>query len=206
MKSKKLITGTAALLCLAVTSLAGGQNRRSTSAAASEGEMSPAHRYFTDVVLINQDGKEVRLYTDLLKGRTVIMNTFFTTCTSVCPPMTRTIERIQEWLGERLGKDALILSISVDPEVDTPPRLKAFADNFGVKPGWHLLGGKKENVQLALRKIGQFVEARDDHSTILIIGNERTGLWKKAFGLAKPSDLITVVESVLDDSGDAEKK
>ena len=82
-------------------------------------------------------------------------------------------------------------------------KLKVFADSYHAKPGWHFLAGSKENVQLVLRKIGQFVEARDNHSTILILGNERTGLWKKAFGLAKASDLIGVVESVLDDTGEA---
>lgn len=184
-------------------SLASGQSLASDPVAppASQEKMSTAHRYFTDVVLVNQDGKEMRFYSDLLKGRVVIINVFFTSCTSVCPPMTRTLERIQEWLGDRLGKDAYILSVTVDPEVDTPPKLKAFAESFGVRPGWHLLGGKKEDVQFALRKIGQFVEARDNHSTILLVGNERTGLWKKAFGLAKPSELITVVESVLEDTG-----
>jgi protein SCO1 len=204
MKSKQLKNGLISLFIIAAASPAGGQtpSPAPTAAPASSGEMSAAHKYFTDVVLVNQDGKEMRFYSDLLKGRVVIINTFFTTCTSVCPPMTRTLERIQDWLGDRLGKDAFILSISVDPEVDSPPKLKAFADSYGARPGWHLLGGKKENVQAALRKIGQFVESRDNHTTILILGNERTGLWKKAFGLAKPSDLITVVESVLEDTGD----
>jgi protein SCO1/2 len=206
MKCTRFITGLIALFYVAAASPAGGQTGPLAPTAGSGGEMSAAHKYFTDVVLVNQEGREVRFYTDLLKGRVVIINTFFTTCTSVCPPMTRTLERIQEWLGDRLGKDALILSITVDPDVDTPPKLKAFADNYGAKPGWQLLGGRKENVQLALRKIGQFVEARDNHSTILIVGNERTGLWKKAFGLAKPSDLITVVESVLEDSSEREAK
>jgi protein SCO1/2 len=174
--------------------------------ATAPGEMSPAHKYFTDTILVNQDGKELRFYSDLLKGRVVIINTFFTSCTSVCPPMTRTLERIQEWLGDRMGKDVFILSLSVDPLVDTPPKLKVFADSYHAKPGWHFLAGSKENVQLVLRKIGQFVEARDNHSTILILGNERTGLWKKAFGLAKASDLIGVVESVLDDTGAAKQE
>jgi protein SCO1/2 len=197
----KLITALISTFIFATAMPAVGQTRSADSPAApvGDGEMSAAHKYFTDVVLVNQDGREMRLYSDLLKGRVVIINTFFTTCTSVCPPMARTLERIQEWLGDRLGKDAFILSISVDPEVDTPPKLKVFADNYGVRPGWQLLSGRKENVQFALRKIGQFVESRDNHSTILIVGNERTGLWKKAFGLAKPSELITVVESVLED-------
>jgi protein SCO1/2 len=205
MISKALITGLIAVLLIAAASPAPAQSGSASPvpADANNGGNSAAHKYFTDVVLVNQRGEELRFYSDLLKDRIVIINTFFTTCTSVCPPMTRTLERIQEWLGDRLGKDVFILSISVDPLVDTPPKLKAFADSYGAKPGWQFLGGNKENVQLALRKIGQFVEARDNHSTILILGNERTGLWKKAFGLAKPSDLIRVVETVLDDTGSA---
>jgi len=113
--------------------------------------------------------------------------------------MSATLERIQNWLGDRLGRDAYIISISVDPVVDTPPLLKAWGQKFHARPGWFFLAGKKENVDLALKKLGQFVETRDDHSTLLIIGNERTGLWKKAFGLAKPDDLIKVVDSVMND-------
>jgi protein SCO1 len=160
---------------------------------------SPARNYFTDTVLINQDGKPMRFYTDLLKDKVVIINTFFTTCTSVCPPMSKTLEKIQDWLGDRLEKDARIISISVDSATDTPPRLKEFGKKFNAKPGWYFLTGKKENADFALRKIGQFVESKDDHSTIIIVGNLRTGLWKKAMGLAKPEDLIKVVDSVLND-------
>jgi len=160
---------------------------------------SPARTYFTDTVLINQEGQPMRFYTDLLRDKVVIINTFFTTCTSVCPPMSKSLQAIQTWLGDRLGKDVHIISISVDAEVDTPTRLKDYAQKYKARPGWYFLTGKKANAEAALRKIGQFVESRDDHSTIIIIGNLQTGLWKKAMGLAKAGDLIKVVESVLDD-------
>lgn len=160
---------------------------------------SPARTYFTDTVLINQDGQPMRFYTDLLKDKVVIINTFFTTCTSVCPPMSKNLQLIQTWLGDRLGKEVNIISISVDAEVDTPTRLKDWAQKYKARPGWYFLTGKKANAEAALRKIGQFVESKDDHSTIIIIGNLQTGLWKKAMGLAKAEDLIKVVQSVLDD-------
>ena len=83
--------------------------------------------------------------------------------------------------------------------------LKDYARKFGAKPGWYFLSGKKQNVELALRKIGMFVEARDDHSTVMIIGNLQTGLWKKAMGLAKPEQLIEIVDSVLNDNPAASK-
>ena len=162
---------------------------------------SPAQKYFTDVELINQDGKKVRFYSDVLKGKTVIVNAFFTSCTSVCPPMNRNMEKIQEALGDRIGRDVFLVSMTVDPETDTPARMKEYAKKFHAGPGWLFLTGKKENLDWALYKLGQYVENKDDHQTVLIIGNEPTGLWKKAFGMANVTELVQVVESVVNDKG-----
>jgi protein SCO1 len=167
---------------------------------ASE-EASPAKKYFTDVELLNQNGEKVRFYSDVLKGKIVIVNAFFTTCTSVCPPMNRNMEKIQEALGDRVGRDVFLVSITVDPEVDTPARLKDYAQKFHAGRGWIFLTGKKENLDWALYKLGQYVENKDDHKTIFIIGNEPTGLWKKAFGMANVAELVQVVESVVNDKG-----
>lgn len=160
---------------------------------------SSAEKYFSDVELINQDGKKVRFYSDVLKDKVVIINTFFTTCTSVCPPLNRNFEKIQEALGDRLGKSAFLISISVDPEMDTPERLKEYGRRFHAREGWTFLTGKKANVEAALYKLGQYVEKKDEHSTIIIIGNEPKGLWKKAIGLAKSEELIKIVVDVMND-------
>ncbi|HEV2663673.1 MAG TPA: SCO family protein [Blastocatellia bacterium] len=165
----------------------------------SSQENAAARKYFSDVVLLNQHGEQMRFYSDLLKGKVVIINSFFTTCANVCPIMNSTLEKIQAAFAERVGKDIFLISISVDPTTDTPPRLKEYAERFHAKPGWYFLTGKKENIDLALYKIGQYVDARDDHSTVIIIGNERTGLWKKALGMAKAEDLIKIVKEVADD-------
>ena len=170
-----------------------------TTPSAAQSAGSSAEKYFTDVVLLNQDGEKMRFYTDLLQGKTVIINSFFATCQGSCLPITRNLEKVQEALGERLGADARIISISVDPTVDTPAELKAFGKKFHARPGWYFLTGSKENVEFILKKIGQFVTDKQDHYNIIIVGNERTGLWKKAFGLAKSEAIIQVVESVLDD-------
>jgi protein SCO1/2 len=164
-------------------------------------EKSAAANYFTDVELLDQDGRKVRFYSDVLKGKTVVVNAFFTTCTSVCPPMNRNMEKIQEALGDRLGKDVFLVSITVDPATDTPPRLKEYATKFHAKPGWTFLTGKKEHVDWALYKLGQYVEAKDDHKTVFIIGNEATGLWKKAFGMSRADELIRIVEETAGDKG-----
>jgi protein SCO1/2 len=186
----------------AVLFLAGVASAQQPAApAAPDGAESASAKYFTDIQLVNQNGEKMRFYSDLLQGKTVIINSFFATCQGSCLPITRNLEKVQEALGDRLGKDARIISISVDPEVDTPAELKAFSKKFHARPGWYFLTGSKENVEFVLKKLGQFVEDKNDHLNIFIIGNERTGLWKKAFGLAKSEELIKVVDSVLDDKG-----
>src|SRR5687767_906879 len=132
-------------------------------------KLSAAEKYFSDVELIDQDGTKLRFYNDVLKNKIVVINTFFTTCTNICPPMNRNFEKMQEALGDRLGKDVFLVSITVDPATDTPPRLKEYSRRFHARSGWMFLTGKKENVDWALYKLGQYVETRDDHTNIFII-------------------------------------
>jgi len=172
---------------------------------AQEPQPSAAQKYFTDTILVNQDGEKMRFYSDLLKGKTVIIDSFFATCQGSCLPMNRNLEKVQEALGDRLGKDAYILSISVDPTVDTPPALKAYSKKLNARPGWYFLTGDKASVDFVLKKLGQFVDDKQDHLNIFIIGNERTGLWKKAFGLAKSEEIVKVVESVVNDKPPAQE-
>jgi protein SCO1/2 len=172
---------------------------------APEATENKAQKYFTDTVLLNQNGERVRFYTDLMKDKTVIIDTFFATCQASCLPMNRNLAQIQEGLGDRLGKDVNILSISVDPGVDTPTLLKAYAKKLNAKPGWYFLTGDKESVEFILKKLGQFVDDKNNHTNIFLIGNDRTGLWKKAFGLAKSEELMKVVEGVANDTGAAAK-
>ena len=185
----------AACVALLCPSLAAAQQ----PAPSQQSRQQAAQKYFTDVILVNQDGQPMRLYSDLLKDKVVVINFFFATCQGVCLPMNRNIQKAQDVFGDRLGKDAYIISVSVDPTVDTPARLKEYAARIGARPGWYFITGDKENVAFALKKLGQYVENREDHTNIVLIGNERTGLWKKAFGLAKSDEFNKVVESVLND-------
>jgi protein SCO1/2 len=203
----------AAALCLSLASAAAAQQQPKPPAPPADphaghgAHAKPAHeptapeKYFTDVELVNQDGEKVRFYSDVLKGKTVVVNAFFTTCTSVCPPMNRSMEKIQEALGDRIGRDVFLVSITVDPANDTPPRLKEYAAKFHARKGWTFLTGKKENLDWALYKLGQYVEDKESHKTVIIIGNEATGLWKKAFGMANVDELIKLVQGVASDKG-----
>lgn len=185
------------IVCSAVFAQEANQRKQTPNAT----DESPGKKYFTDVLLVNQNGEKMRFYSDLLQNKVVVINSFFATCKGSCLPLNRNLEKLQKALGDHMGKEVYFVSISVDPTVDTPTNLKAYAKKLNAGPGWYFLTGDKENVDFALKKIGQFVDDKNDHLNIFIIANERTGLWKKAFGLAPDTELMKVVESVLNDKG-----
>lgn len=173
-----------------------------TSGKMEDSLSAAAHQYFTDVQLVTQNGDSVRLYTDLLKAKVVVINAFFGTCTGSCPKMAGVLAGLQDRLGGHLGKDVLFLSFSVDPQTDTPAKLKEYAARFHAKPGWLFLTGSKESVDFALTKLGQKVSRKEDHLTLFIVGNNKTGLWKKVFAPTSTADsLQAIVDSVLNDNG-----
>jgi len=167
---------------------------------AAAQEPGGAAEYFANLPLVDQDGRSVDLYS-LMKDRTVVMNTFFATCTGSCPVATRALVAVQNEYADHVGKDLVLLSITVDPATDTPPKLKEYAKAIGAKSGWYFLTGSKEQVDAALRKIGQYVERREEHQNVMIAGNLKTGLWKKIFALAPSKEILPVVDSVLNDNG-----
>jgi protein SCO1 len=169
------------------------------AAVAGTPRDTPASRRFSDVRLVDQDGLHRSVYPDLMADKTVVVHFFFSSCRGSCLSMLSTIAQLQAQFGDRLGKDLVLVSISVDPETDTPPRLKQTATAYSARPGWFLLTGTKDELEHALTKFGQTLGPRESHTNVFIIGNDATGLWKKALGVAPPAELIEVVQSVLDD-------
>lgn len=137
--------------------------------------------YFPNVPLVTQDGKTVHFYSDLLKGKMVVINFIYTKCTDSCPMETAKLAQVQRLLDDRVGRDVFFYSISIDPQRDTPAELKAYADKFHVKPGWLFLTGEKADVELVRKKLGQAARPGENsltaHSTSITIGNEETGQW-----------------------------
>jgi protein SCO1/2 len=152
-----------------------------------------AAAYFPNTVLLTQNNQPVHFFDDLLKGHVVVINFMFTTCTSICPAMTANLLKVQEYLGERVGNGVTMISISVDPTIDTPDVLKKYAEKLKVRPGWVFLTGKQEDIDVVLRKVGGFVKDKNEHSTLLMIGNVETGQWVKAFAMSKPAELADAI-------------
>ena len=155
--------------------------------------------YFPNVPLVTQDGKTVRLYDDVLKGKSVAINVVFTDCKDVCPLETAMMVKLQNVMGERFGKDIFFYSVSIDPERDTPQVLKAFAEKYGAK--WTFLTGKPEDILQVTRKLGLLrgadLETRDGHSSILVVGDEPTGQWTRNSALDNPEFLAARIGGFL---------
>ena len=153
--------------------------------------------YFPDITLTTQDGVQVRFYEDLVRGRAVAVNVIYTSCKDECPLETARMAEVQRLLGERMGRDVFFLSISIDPEKDTPKVLKAYAGKFGVGPGWLFLTGKKEDIKLLTRKLGlsrsSDAASKDGHASSLMLGNDPDGQWMRNSAVDNPRFLAATM-------------
>ncbi|MBI4293854.1 MAG: SCO family protein [Betaproteobacteria bacterium] len=157
--------------------------------------------YFPNVPLVTQDGRRVRFYDDLLKGKAVVINVIYTHCEDNCPLMTANLARVHQLLGERVGKEIFFYSISIDPKRDTPEVLKGYMKRFGVGQGWQFLTGKKEDIALIQKKLGLWsrtdVYDPDGHLVSLMVGNEPTGQWMRQSSVDNPRFLATKISTFL---------
>jgi len=170
-------------------------------AIAGTAETAGASKYFAGISLVDQNGRRVELYRDVMAGHTVVMHTFFAHCTASCPVTMNTLKALQARLGDRLGADVRLVSITVDPSHDTPSALHDYAARLDAHPGWYFLTGTREEVDAALKRIGQYTDDPADHMDLLIAGNDRTGLWKKILAAAPAASVSALVLGVADDRG-----
>lgn len=139
-----------------------------------------ARAYFTDTLLVDQDGKEVRFYSDVLKGRTVCLSFQFTECREACPLIMAKLARVRRDLGEAFGKEIHFVVLSVDPDHDTPEAFRKFAKVHGAEgPGWTFLTGPRAALATVVGRLGEWVEDPSNHTTAFIAGNTRTRHWTK---------------------------
>lgn len=165
--------------------------------AADDGFGAMRRMAIPDVEVLDQDGKTIHFYSDLIKGKTVAINFIFTTCTTICPPLAATFARVQKELGDKVGRDVHFISISVDPLTDTPERLRAWGDKFKAGSGWTFVTGNKQEIGQLLNALGASVARREDHSPTVIVGNDLKGLWIRTYGLAKTSQMIGLIQNVM---------
>ena len=137
-----------------------------------------ARSYFGDDVLVDQDGKGHRFYSDLLENHVVLINVLFTGCKDSCPMQTQRLRQVRARLGTRFGPNITFLSLSVDPTHDDSEMLKRFAVKQQVdEAGWRFLTAEEPVMAKMLRRLGQWTDEPTDHSTLLIAGNAAKRHW-----------------------------
>jgi len=158
--------------------------------------------YFPNVPLITQDGKVVRFYDDLLKGKAVAINLMYTHCSGSCPLETARLAQVQKLLEDRVGKEIFFYSITIEPDRDPPEVLKEYAARFHAKPGWLFLTGKMEDIKLIAGKLGLSSltdgSNKDGHLPTLMVGNEATGQWMRNSAVDNPRFLAMTMTRFLD--------
>jgi cytochrome oxidase Cu insertion factor (SCO1/SenC/PrrC family) len=146
-----------------------------------------------DAQVVDQNGKQLNFYSDLIKGKTVAINFIFTTCTTICPPLTATFRRVQQDAAAR-GLDVQLISVSVDPATDTPERLRDFAAKFKAGPGWTFVTGDKALIDSVLQSLGAAVSNKNDHTPMILIGNDTSDYWTRAYGLTSPTKIVELID------------
>ena len=163
---------------------------------------SGTEKWFGGLTLVDQDGLRVRLYEDLMAGHVVVVNAFYTGCRAACPQVMGTLADLRAQLAID-GLAARFISITVDPEHDTPERLALYARAMRADAEWRMLSGDPATVRVALRKFGLDTNPDDpaDHLNVLYMANLRTGLWEKAYSLAPLESLAQLLRRVDSDRG-----
>jgi cytochrome oxidase Cu insertion factor (SCO1/SenC/PrrC family) len=178
-----------------------GAEQDARNAAGGQEEVvrqeAAAREYFTDLPLVTREGKVVRFYSDVLRGRIVIINFIFTHCQDACPLISKRLRETRDLLDEPTRERVYFISISIDPERDTPQALTEFATKFDlVDDNWLFLTGEKANIEHIVKKLGQYNPYVEEHSTLILAGNVSKQHWMKipptvpAWGIAEKLRLL----------------
>lgn len=157
-------------------------------------------RYFPNVELTTHEGKKVRFYDDLIKDKIVVINFMYADCEGICPTITANLVKAQKLLGNRVGRNIFMYSLTLNPEKDTPEDLKHYVKMHGVKPGWLFLTGKPQDIETLRRSLGFYTgnqkldQDKTNHIGMVKYGNERREWWGMCPGGAKPG---WIAESIL---------
>ena len=167
-------------------------------AAPKEEAPRPVKVSLADVPLVDQRGSKVRLKSDVMAGKVVVVDFIYTTCTTICPIFTATMASVQDKLADVAGRDLQLISMTVDPLRDTPKRLKEYGAKHHVQAkGWSFLTGTKADVDVVNKAFGTYTANIDDHPPMVMVGDTASGQWTRFFGFPSAGDLETRVRELL---------
>jgi protein SCO1 len=162
----------------------------------------PRAHYFPNTIVQTHDGRKLRFYDDVVRGKVVVFNMMYSVCTGICPGNTANLLQVQQALGNRVGKDIFMVSMTLQPGFDTPDALQRYVKSYGIKPGWTFLTGEPKEMDVIRRKLGFF---NDDpkidsdlanHTGMVRIGNESLDRWFMMPALSAPKQIARSILQV----------
>jgi protein SCO1/2 len=183
------------LACISV-GLTGAAGLLLSVAVAASASRSTAEYIPPEVTLVREDGRRVSLPQELNDGRPVLLNFIFTTCSSVCPLSSRTLEEFQHKLGPQAAHVHL-MSISIDPEQDTPARLSAYARKFHAGPEWHYYTGTVAASIAAQRAFDVYRGEKMNHNPVTLMRLAPGKPWLRIEGFVTPDELLDYYHQLL---------
>jgi protein SCO1/2 len=198
------------LASLSVTPLLGALVVRAQAPSASgamprlSGRERIRRHHLPNVGVIAHTGQRVQFYDDLIKDKKVIINFMYTQCEGICVPVTTNLVRVQKLLGNRVGRDIFMYSITLKPAEDFAESLREYAEQHQVSPGWLFLTGSPPDIEHLRRALGfTYADPAEDADTSNHIGMLRYGVepltrWAACPGMANPEH---IVRSILWDLG-----
>ena len=157
-----MVMAAAWLVAVAPQVVAGQQATATIESQTDTLQDEKARSFFTDLTVITHEGDELRFYSDILKDKLVVISFFYTTCPAPQPALVSSF-KLQKRLKNRLGRDILILAISVDPEKDTLEVIREYANKFNPQKGWLFLTGSEKNMAVINRKLGNTLRLPEGH-------------------------------------------
>ena len=183
-------------VAMATSTSAQTQEQASATKARRRSASERVRKNLPNILLYNQDNEPVHFYDDLVKDKIVLIYFMFTTCQGICPATTANVVKMQNLLGDRFGSDIFFISVTLTPKIDTPEVLKAYAEQYGAKPGWSFVTGDKDEIEMLRRKLGIYdpdpiVDADlYSHAGLVTFGNESTGRWAALPGTMNPQQIV----------------
>lgn len=145
-----------------------------------------------NIQIKDQHGQHFNFFQDLIKNKTVAINFIFTDCTSSCSLSTAIFRQVQN----QLGKKVQLITISVDPENDTPERLLEFSKKFNAQPGWAFVTGEKAAIVGILNRFGVYSPDKNNHSNLVIAGNEAHHQWIRLYDFPQAEEIIAALHNL----------
>jgi protein SCO1 len=201
----KNMTRLLAVFCLGIILLPQAQNTGATAAAVT-GDYSDAaaeekaRKYFTDLEVIDQNGNKLRFYSDVLKGRVVLISFIFTSCEFACPMQAQKLKQARAMMVPAIKDEVWYVSLSVDPERDTPEAMKKFAQRQGVDESrWIFLTGDKQNMEFLVKRLGQYTPDIESHTTLMLAGNTLTKHWTRVMPMVPPEGIAQQMRALVEE-------